>query len=76
MSDLTRRVPEANARYTARHTARELIPRLYRLIDLLETVAAKREAQYDREGEIIELGHAGGLRDAANQLRNIIQETP
>ena len=51
---------------------RELIPHLYRLIDLLESVAAKREALFDRDGEFIDLGHADGLRDAANQLRNII----
>ena len=54
--------------------ARTLIPHLYRLIDLLETIAAKREAHYDRYGELIELGHADILRYAANQLRNIIQE--
>ena len=54
---------------------RELIPQLYRLIDLLEAVAAKREARFDRDGELIELGHADGLRDAANQLRNIINNT-
>ena len=54
---------------------RELIPHLYRLIDQLEAVAAKREAHYDRYGgELIELGHADILRYAANQLRNIIQE--
>ena len=54
---------------------RELIPHLYRLIDLLESVAAKREARFDREGEFIELGHSDGLRVAASRLRNIITDT-
>lgn len=53
--------------------ARELIPHLCRLIDQLETAATKREALYDRDGELLDLGHSDGLRDAANQLRNIIQ---
>ena len=54
--------------------ARELIPDLYRHIDLLEALAAKREALYDRDGELIDLGHADGLRDAAQRLRHIIAE--
>lgn len=54
--------------------ARTLIPHLYRLIDQFETVAAKRGALYDRDGELIDLGHADGLRDAAQRLRHIIAE--
>lgn len=51
-----------------------LIPHLHRLIDQLEAAADEWEALYDRDGELLDLGHSDGLRDAAHQLRNIIAE--